>query len=143
VRLPGDNASHLRSALREVHGDFEKLDKEMSKLHSLTKPASLDKQIGDEGDMTLGDLLQSDLSLPEVEMIANFEASEIVKLLDALNPRQRILVELRFGLNNEEPRSLRQLATEFGITPEGVRRGLQTAFKHMKTTSWKLQGHDN
>ena len=60
IRIPGDRAATLRSALRQAGGDVETLDACNAELHLLTSTASLDKSIGDDGDATLGDLLADD-----------------------------------------------------------------------------------
>ena len=66
IRIPGDRASMLRSALRQVGGDIEGLDAANAELHLLTSTASLDKTVGDDGDATLGDLLPHGAEGPEI-----------------------------------------------------------------------------
>ena len=66
IRIPGDRAATLRSALRQAGGDDRRRSTRCNaELHLLTSTASLDKTIGDDGDATLGDLLADDQPTPE------------------------------------------------------------------------------
>src|SRR6476659_919923 len=73
IRIPGDRAASLRSALRQAGGEVETLDAQNAELHLLTSTASLDKTIGDDGDATLGDLLADDQETPEDVVMADVE----------------------------------------------------------------------
>src|ERR1700750_2920893 len=73
IRIPGDRAATLRSAVRQGGGDVETLDPYNAELHLLTSTASLDKTIGDDGDATLGDLLADDNESPEDVVMAGVE----------------------------------------------------------------------
>ena len=73
IRIPGDRAAALRSALRQGGGDVETLDAFNAELHLLTSTASLDKTIGDDGDATLGDLLPDDELSPEDIVLAGVD----------------------------------------------------------------------
>lgn len=55
--------------------------------------------------------------------------------LSALNPRQRLVVERRFGLNGEAVQSLAEIAREFGITRERVRQIQEEALKRLRKVS--------
>src|SRR3954463_1902284 len=70
IRIPGDRAATLRSALRQAGGDAETLDAYNAELHLLTSTASLDKSIGDDGDATLGDMIASNDESPESILMA-------------------------------------------------------------------------
>ena len=73
VRLPGDRSASLRAALRQSSGDGEELDAEYARLHRLSTPVSLDRQVSDEGDTTLVDLIPSEVTTPEQATIAGVE----------------------------------------------------------------------
>src|SRR5215217_2008257 len=98
IRIPGDRAAALRSALRQAGGDTDTLDAYNAELHLLTSTASLDKTIGDDGDATLGDLLPDDVMSPEDIVLAGVDGELVDELLEALDPRARFAVEARFGL---------------------------------------------
>ena len=122
IRIPGDRAAALRSALRQGGGDSDTLDAFNAELHLLTSTASLDKTIGDDGDATLGDLLPDDQLSPEDEVMAGVDGDLVSELLDALDGRARFAVEARFGLLDGERKSFREVGAELGITAEAARR---------------------
>ena len=122
IRIPGDRASMLRSALRQVGGDVEGLDPANAELHLLTSTASLDKTVGDDGDATLGDLLPHSDEGPEAAVMSMVDGELLTQLLDTLDDRARFAVESRFGLVDGEARSYRVIGEELGITSEAARR---------------------
>ncbi len=122
IRIPGDRASMLRSALRQVGGDIEGLDAANAELHLLTSTASLDKTVGDDGDATLGDLLPHGDDGPESAVMSMVDGELLDQLLGTLDDRARFAVESRFGLVDGETRSYRVIGEELGITSEAARR---------------------
>ena len=106
IRIPGDRASMLRSALRQVGGDIEGLDAANAELHLLTSTASLDKTVGDDGDATLGDLLPNGDESPESIVMAMVDGELLDQLLGTLDDRARFAVESRFGLVDGETQQL-------------------------------------
>src|SRR3954452_11603650 len=105
IRIPGDRAATLRSALRQAGGDVDTLDAFNAELHLLTSTASLDKSIGDDGDATLGDLLADDEISPEDVVMSGVETELIEEMLGGLDERARYAVEARFGLLDGERHS--------------------------------------
>src|SRR5215207_5941896 len=84
IRLPGDRSAGLRAALRQVAGDGDELDDELSRLHRLTTPTSLDRTIGDDDSNELIDLLPDGTPGPEQEVIGKVEENLITSLLNVL-----------------------------------------------------------
>ncbi|MGI9053093.1 MAG: sigma-70 family RNA polymerase sigma factor [Ilumatobacteraceae bacterium] len=122
IRIPGDRASMLRSALRQVGGDVDGLDSANAELHLLTSTASLDKTVGDDGDATLGDLLPHSDEGPESAVMSMVDGELLNQLLDTLDGRARYAVESRFGLVDGETKSYREIGENLGITSEAARR---------------------
>ncbi len=135
IRIPGDRAASLRSALRQAGGDVETLDAQNVELHLLTSTASLDKAVGDDGDATLGDLLADDEATPEDVVMAGIELDLIDELLGALDERARYAVEARFGLIDGERHSFREVGNELGITAEATRRLVNRALHNLRQTA--------
>ncbi len=127
VRLPGDRSAALRAALRQVAGDGDELDDENSRLHRLTTPTSLDRTVGDDDSNELVDLLADSKAGPE-ELLLDAEHSEWLNgLLDVLDPRAREAVEQRFGLQDGQRRSYREVGEDLGVTAEAARRLVKRA----------------
>jgi len=78
--------------------------------------SSLDQPVTDDGDATLGDLLPSDRPDPVEEVAASERDLQVAEIVGSLPEPERKVIELRFGLTGDEPRTPRQTGTELGIT---------------------------
>jgi len=78
--------------------------------------ASLDQPVADDGDLVLGDLLPSDRPDAFDELADSLRDQQLAEVLARLPERERNVIELRFGLSGDEPRSTRKTATELGIS---------------------------
>ena len=91
---------------------------------------SLDAPVTDDGEMSLGDLMQSDEALPDEQVADRWRDSQIAEVLATLPEMERNVIQLRFGLGGDEPRTVRQTGAELGITTsqagELERRALTT-----------------
>ncbi len=84
---------------------------------------SLDMLIGDQEEDTLKDILQDNNSLSPASFSEDIRRREhIDEWLQQLSVSERKVVELRFGLNDGEPKTLDSIGKEFGITRERVRQ---------------------
>jgi RNA polymerase primary sigma factor len=138
IRIPGDRAAALRSALRQAGGDAETLDAANAELHVLTATASLDKTVGDDGDATLGDLLPDDMETPEDVVMAAADEQLVDELLSSLDERARYAVEARFGLLDGERKSFREVGRDLGITAEAARRLVNRALHTLRSDAVAL-----
>jgi RNA polymerase sigma factor (sigma-70 family) len=77
---------------------------------------SLDQPVGDEGEMSLGDLLASDRPEPSEEVAESLREQQVAGVLASLPEGERQVIDLRFGLSGDEPRTVRQTGAELGIT---------------------------
>jgi RNA polymerase primary sigma factor len=132
IRIPGDRSSALRSALRQVGGDADALDTMNAELHRLTATASLDKNIGDDGEATLGDLVASDDSTPEDIVMSMVDLDVVHEMLETLDERHRYALEARFGLLDGETHSFREVGDQLGITSEAARRLVNRALAGLR-----------
>ncbi|MET0144034.1 MAG: sigma-70 family RNA polymerase sigma factor [Ilumatobacteraceae bacterium] len=132
IRIPGDRAASLRSALRQAGGETETLDAANAELHLLTSTASLDKTVGDDGDASLGDLIADGQTSVEDEVMAGVDSGLLDELLSTLDPRGRYAVEARFGFLDGERRSFREVGEELGITAEAARRLVNRALANLR-----------
>jgi RNA polymerase primary sigma factor len=87
------------------------------------RPVSLDAPIGQEGDGTLEDLVKDTEPLPGAGLAAALKAREdLAGVLRDLPGAERNVLELRFGLQGEEPRTLESIGRQLGLTRERVRQ---------------------
>jgi RNA polymerase primary sigma factor len=140
VRLPGHvveeltKLSRVRRELAQKLGR-QPLEKELAsetglpsqKIVSLLKlssggSVSFETPVGEEGGQ-LGDLIADEAILqPEEQSAASLLKEELSKTLGSLTPRERRVIELRFGLGDEYSRTLAEVGTELGLTKERIRQ---------------------
>lgn len=93
---------------------------------------SLNLPIGDEEDSELVDFIKSPAKSTE-EIYLETERKEVIsKLLDCLSEREREVIELRFGIKDDEPKTLEEIAGRYNITRERVRQIEGKALKKLK-----------
>jgi RNA polymerase primary sigma factor len=83
---------------------------------------SLDRPLGEEDDAAFGDLLPSDGPAPEDEVHISLREEMLRRALEELPDRERVVVEMRYGIAGGEPTPLREIGRQLGITPERVRQ---------------------
>jgi RNA polymerase primary sigma factor len=107
--------------------------KRVSELLELVEdPVSLETPVG-EGDSLYGDLLEDTNSAqPEAVTAERLREAEISDALARLNPRMRRVIELRYGLAGEKPRSLEEVGGLLGVTRERVRQLESSAFRELQ-----------
>ncbi|MBO0767351.1 MAG: sigma-70 family RNA polymerase sigma factor [Solirubrobacterales bacterium] len=79
--------------------------------------ASLDQPIGDDGEMALGDLLNSEDPEPDEVVADNYRDNQVATLVGELPSMEAEVIRLRYGLGGDEPRTVRQTCAELGISP--------------------------
>ena len=94
----------------------------VKELLDLKECTSLDKKINDEEEKTLIDFVFSEDEEPE-EVAVNKMLKKYVKdILNELEEKERNIIILRFGLNGDDPQSLRQVGNVFHMTGERIRQ---------------------
>ena len=84
---------------------------------------SLDTPVGDDGETTLGDLIE-DSDVLQAADIAEQRAltASLNELVATLTPREATIIKLRFGLEDGQPHTLQEVADRVGLTRERVRQ---------------------
>ncbi len=91
-------------------------------LHAAPDLVSLQASIG-EDDAELGDVLADrDADNPFDVAASALARSDLGKLLEFLNPREREILALRFGLDGDQPLTLDEVGRQFNVTRERIRQ---------------------
>jgi RNA polymerase sigma factor (sigma-70 family) len=99
------------------------LDKVREALRFAVEPVSLSEPLRDDGETELGDLVEdSGASSPFDHVAATLLPMEVSRLLRDLEPRERDVLRLRYGLDRGEPRTLDEVGAAFGLTRERIRQ---------------------
>jgi len=90
---------------------------------SMQQPMSLDRPVGDDEDSEFGQFI-ADETAQQPEDLAHTEARKatLKRVLQSLSYRERRVLELRYGLNGEHPRTLDEVGREFNVTRERIRQ---------------------
>ena len=87
------------------------------------EPISLDTPVGEDGDARLGDFVEDESSPAPAEVATQQLLKEqIDRALDELTPREKRVLQLRFGLKDDYPRTLDEVGKEFSLTRERIRQ---------------------
>jgi RNA polymerase primary sigma factor len=156
IRLPVHVAEQVRKVMRARRALAQKLNREpvveeVAKEAGLTPervrelldlvedPVSLETPVGD-GESLYGDLIEdTKLDRPDVTTSDNLRAVELADALGVLNPRMRLVLARRFGLDGEIPQTLEEVGASLGITRERVRQLESRALRELRTVAPSLQ----
>jgi RNA polymerase primary sigma factor len=107
------------------------------------KTTSLEKPVGKEEDTMLKEFIPDEEMETPVES-ASFELlkGQVREVLQTLSPRERKILELRFGLVDQRPRTLEEVGKDFGITRERIRQIEAKALRKLRHPSRAKQLRD-
>jgi RNA polymerase primary sigma factor len=84
--------------------------------------ASLDQPVGEQEDAVFGDFVAGDDPLPEEHVEVSLRSQALMLALQSLPDRERQVLVLRYGLIDEEPKTLEEIGRRLGLTRERVRQ---------------------
>jgi RNA polymerase primary sigma factor len=99
-------------------------------------PVSLETPIGEEEDSHLGDFVEDPdaVAPPDVASLTMLR-DEMEDILDTLTPRERRVLQLRFGLIDGHQRTLEEVGKRFGVTRERIRQIEARALRKLRHPS--------
>lgn len=102
----------------------DKTEEEVKDIISyLQSPVSLESPVGEDGEDSLGDLVEDRTeTTPEEAMNILARQEEVQELLGNLTEREQQVIRLRYGLGEESPRTLEEIGSMLGVTRERVRQ---------------------
>jgi len=108
----------------EVAAELEMTADEVREIRRMAQmPVSLEKPIGEDEDSALGDFVEDESATsPFEEAAGNLRRVDVLRALDSLPERERMVIELRFGLQGQQPCTLEEVGRAFGVTRERIRQ---------------------
>ena len=99
-------------------------------------PVSLETPVGEEDDSHLGDFIE-DSSAPAPQEAASNQLlkEQVIEILSTLTPRERKVLELRFGIEDGRSRTLEEVGKEFSVTRERIRQIEAKALRKLRHPS--------
>ncbi len=106
----------------------------VGKVMSLVRePTSLDVPIGEDGDATLGDLIEAtDAVCPHAALEASTLSEHMTEALAALTPREQSVLRMRFGIGGAVEHTLEEVGKKFGVTRERIRQIERAALEKLR-----------
>ena len=87
------------------------------------EPVSLETPIGEEDDSHLGDFIEDkSAQSPEEYTTKSLLKDELYEIMKDLTEREERVLRLRYGLDDNRPRTLEEVGQEFGVTRERIRQ---------------------
>lgn len=108
-------------------------DKIEDSLQNMSSEVSIDMPIGEDGDTSMVDLLQSNMPLADSQVNRESLQQDIVLWLQVLDERARDIVYSSFGLNGSDPMTLEELGRKYGLSRERVRQIQQSSLRKLRT----------
>jgi RNA polymerase primary sigma factor len=140
IRIPVHMTSRMTQLLRERHKLSHRLGRSPqadeiaasiampaaqveTAMSLIREPISLDAPIGEDGDATLGDLIEAqDAVDPEAVAEASALAQSIAEALSGLTEREQRILRMRFGIGGTAEHTLEEVSKVFGLTRERIRQ---------------------
>jgi RNA polymerase primary sigma factor len=103
------------------------------------QPSSLDSPVGDDNDARLVDLVPSNAALPEDVVALSALSLDLAALLDALSPRERQVLRMRFGIGGAREHTLEEVGRELLLTRERIRQIERAALEKLRARSERIE----
>ena len=118
--LTGDEVEHIR--------------------RSAQTPVSLEKPVGDEDESEFGHFITDEnMPLPDEEAEITMRKETLGKILGTLSSRERQVLELRYGLDGQHPRTLDEVGRTFNVTRERIRQIENQSLKKLRIEAVMLR----
>ena len=112
------------------------VDKVRDILKIAQEPVSLETPIGEEEDSHLGDFIpDEDASEPSEAASFSLLREQLEEVLETLAPREKKVLELRFGIVDGRTRTLEEVGKEFNVTRERIRQIEAKALRKLRHPS--------
>jgi RNA polymerase primary sigma factor len=131
-KLRGELGREPTSA--EIAADLDLALEEVEQIkRSAQTPVSLEKPVGDEEESEFGHFLTDESEpLPDEAAEVAMRREALRSILGALSPRERQVLELRYGLDGQQPRTLDEVGRAFNVTRERIRQIEHQSLKKLR-----------
>ncbi len=119
------------------------LDEVEQIMRSSQTPVSLEKPVGDEEESEFGHFITDENApLPDEAADETMRKEQLRKILGTLSHRERRVLELRYGLDGEHPRTLDEVGRTFNVTRERIRQIENQSLKKLRALADSISLRD-
>jgi RNA polymerase primary sigma factor len=128
----------------EIGRDLDLTPEEVEHIRrSAQTPVSLEKPVGDEDESEFGHFITDEnLPLPDEEAEITMRKETLRKILHTLSSRERQVLELRYGLDGQHPRTLDEVGRTFNVTRERIRQIENQSLKKLRALAEAVKLRD-
>jgi RNA polymerase primary sigma factor len=128
----------------EIGRDLDLTSDEVEHIRrSAQTPVSLEKPVGDEDESEFGHFITDEnLPLPDEEAEITMRKETLRKILGTLSSRERQVLELRYGLDGQHPRTLDEVGRTFNVTRERIRQIENQSLKKLRALAEAVKLRD-
>ncbi len=102
-------------------------------LRTSRQPIHLERPVGDDSDAELGDFIEDeDMPAPYESVAQSLLAEDLTEILNRLTPREARILRLRYGLQDGESRTLKEVGEMFGLSRERIRQLEKEALRKLR-----------
>jgi RNA polymerase primary sigma factor len=118
----------------EIARDLDLTPDEVDQIRRTAQsPVSLEKPVGDDDESEFGHFITDEsVPLPDEAAEVTLRKETLEKILGQLSQRERRVLELRYGLNGEHPRTLDEVGRAFNVTRERIRQIENQSLKKLR-----------
>ena len=118
----------------EIGRELELTPDEVEQIRrSAQTPVSLEKPVGDEEESEFGHFITDEKQpLPDEACEMNLRKESLTRILGTLSPRERRVLEMRYGLDGQHPRTLDEVGRTFNVTRERIRQIENQSLKKLR-----------
>ena len=142
IRIPVHMVETINKVIRDPSAEeiAAEMNMPVDKVRDILKiaqePVSLETPIGEEEDSHLGDFIpDEDASEPSEAASFSLLKEQLMEVLDTLTPREKKVLELRFGIVDGRTRTLEEVGKEFNVTRERIRQIEAKALRKLRHPS--------
>ena len=108
-----------------------------------TEPLSLSEPLRDDSDAELGDMIEDAGAVsPFAAAAARLLPDQVERMLVHLEPRERDILRMRYGLDRGDPRTLEEVGRHFHLTRERIRQIEARAMSKLRHPSVEVGARD-
>lgn len=106
------------------------------------EPVSMETPVGDEEDSSLGDFIRDDTTpVPADEAARVMLKEQIRQILTDLSDREQQVLHLRYGLDDDRPRTLEEVGKQLNVTRERIRQIEAKALRKLKRKNIRMKDY--
>ncbi len=131
-----ESSDKVRDLKKVIEGEVKQQAEKIREISMMgQEPLSLEMPVGEDEDNRLADFVENKELSPADVAIQKSLKKDIEELLNELSEREREILKLRFGLEDNQPRTLEEVGKLFNVTRERIRQIEAKALRRLRHPS--------